>query len=79
MYGQYRGGGEQFVHCRKDVHSSVIIFLGPSQEIGRDSYLSTVSDTLLMRGVGPPRPVGGVLSSKHYTGEELSETQVSCR
>ena len=43
-----------------------------------DSYLNTVSDTLLMRDVGLAKQMGGVLSSKQYTGNELNESEVSC-
>ena len=46
-----------------------------------DSYLGTVSDTLLTRGMGPTGTMGGVLSSKQYAREELgglNEIQVSC-
>ena len=56
------------------------LFLSLSQESGGrsgDSYLGTVSDTLLMREAGLTKQVGGVLSSKQYTGVELNETQVS--
>ena len=42
-----------------------------------ETYLNTVSDTLLLREAGLTKPVGGVSSSKQYTGEELNENQVS--
>ena len=63
---------------------TIKIFLSIFQESGSqrgpaDSYLGTVSDTLLTREVGLRKPGGGALGGKQYTGAELgglNETQV---
>jgi hypothetical protein len=63
-------------------HREQLLKMGQKQEERRkgsggqhragDSYLSTVSDTLLTREAGKKTAVGGVLGSKPYTGMELS-------
>ena len=55
------------------LHHCLHVFQGSGgQRRAGDSYLSTVSDTLLTREAGKKTAVGGVLGSKPYTGMELS-------